>query len=367
MPLFNKSNQEDKRTGYLENPVDAEPMPLERTGALEEPVLPWVIELRVVGTANILNITTRPAMLIGRVDESRAIFPDIDVTGLDGQGAGVSRRHAMLQARDNRVTIQDLGSANGTYINGRVLEPNMAYRVHDRDRLRLGQLELQVHFVVKPLVDEKTQVGIKSLFNIPAFGKNQRVLIFDESADVCRVLRFVAEKAGFQATVAMQDTEFMRAIDENPPDMVIMELAVGDSKGVDLIRYLRNHHRLSTRQLIDAAEAIQPESPSVPEPQSVTESNAPQGLLKYIVPDQGETQSMSSATSTSTAIREMVSITDHNRVKPNIPIAITSNVTGGYQMGQAIKAGADIILPKPIAVDELIDTLQKMMEKLQTA
>ena len=60
----------------------------------------------------------------------------------------VSRRHALMLARDNRVTIQDLGSANGTFINGRVLEPKTEYRVHDRDRLRLGRLELQIHFVI---------------------------------------------------------------------------------------------------------------------------------------------------------------------------------------------------------------------------
>lgn len=362
MPLFNKLNKEDKRTGYLEKPVDAEPMPLERTGSLEEPVLPWVIELRVVGTANIINITTRPAMLIGRMDEARGIFPDVDVTPFDGQSAGVSRRHAMFQARDNRVTIQDLGSANGTYINGRVLQPNKAYRVHDRDRLRLGRLELQVHFVIKPLVDEKTQIGINSLFDVPAIGENQRVLIFDESAAVCRVLSFVVEKAGFQATVAMQDTEFMRVIDENPPDMVIMELTVGDSKGVDLIRYLRNHHKLSTRQLVKAADAIQPKT------QSSTDSTAPQGLLKHITAKSSADHVNSlSTTTTPAAIKEMVSITEHSRVKPNMPIAITSNVTGGYQMGQAIKAGADIILAKPIAVDELLETLKKMVDKLQTA
>ncbi|MCA9893843.1 MAG: FHA domain-containing protein [Anaerolineae bacterium] len=353
MPLFSKPSHEDKRTGYLEKPVDAEPMPLDRTGSLEEPVLPWVIELRVVGTANIVNITTRPTMLIGRSDESRGIFPDIDVSELGGQGAGVSRRHALMLARDNRVTIQDLGSANGTFINGRVLEPKTEYRVHDRDRLRLGRLELQIHFVIKPLVDERTHVGMQNLLKIPVIGDRQNILIFDESEEVCRVLRFVAEKAGFQPTIAMSDTDFMRAIDENPPDMVIMEMTVGDSKGVDLIRYLRNHFRLSTRQLVEAAEAVH----SIPE--TASEDREPQGLLKHIV---NEGRQNGNGT-----VKELVSITNHSRVKPNIPIAITSNVTGGYQMGQAIKAGADIILSKPIAVDELIETLHEMVDKLQTA
>jgi hypothetical protein len=50
--------------------------------------------------------------LVGRVSQSRGIFPDVDCE-LD---SGVSRRHAMLTTDGNRWWIEDLNSANGTFV-----------------------------------------------------------------------------------------------------------------------------------------------------------------------------------------------------------------------------------------------------------
>lgn len=52
----------------------------------------------------------------------------------------ISRRHAKLAASADGWTVEDLGSANGTRINGtRIARPSL---VRDGDRLTLGQLEL---------------------------------------------------------------------------------------------------------------------------------------------------------------------------------------------------------------------------------
>lgn len=50
--------------------------------------------------------------LVGRLSQSRGIFPDVDCE-LD---SGVSRRHAMLTTDGNRWWIEDLNSANGTFV-----------------------------------------------------------------------------------------------------------------------------------------------------------------------------------------------------------------------------------------------------------
>ncbi|MBI5028807.1 MAG: FHA domain-containing protein [Actinobacteria bacterium] len=50
--------------------------------------------------------------LIGRVSHSRGIFPDVDCE-LD---TGCSRRHAMLSTDGTRWWIEDLNSANGTFV-----------------------------------------------------------------------------------------------------------------------------------------------------------------------------------------------------------------------------------------------------------
>ena len=54
----------------------------------------------------------------------------------------VSRQHCMLQVRDGHVRIRDLGSRNGTLVNGQLVTGERQL-VHG-DNLQLGPLVLQV-------------------------------------------------------------------------------------------------------------------------------------------------------------------------------------------------------------------------------
>lgn len=58
---------------------------------------------------------------------------------------GVSRQHAALIPMPDGIGVQDLGSTNGTRLNGVVLEAGRTYRIADGDQLQLGQLLLEVH------------------------------------------------------------------------------------------------------------------------------------------------------------------------------------------------------------------------------
>lgn len=60
---------------------------------------------------------------IGRTSESRAVHPNIDVEALTGDPA-VSTRHAVLRVSgDGTVTITDVGSTNGTFVDDFEGEP----------------------------------------------------------------------------------------------------------------------------------------------------------------------------------------------------------------------------------------------------
>ncbi len=48
----------------------------------------------------------------------------------------VSSRHALLTRRDGQVLIKDLGSSNGTFVNGRRIEGEMT--VYNGDLIGLG-------------------------------------------------------------------------------------------------------------------------------------------------------------------------------------------------------------------------------------
>jgi pSer/pThr/pTyr-binding forkhead associated (FHA) protein len=85
-------------------------------------------------------------LLIGRKDNTRGIFPDVDL-GLDGgYDAGVSRRHAILSYHDGAYHIEDLGSANGTFVNSQRLAPQATAALANGDELRCGTLLLRVEF-----------------------------------------------------------------------------------------------------------------------------------------------------------------------------------------------------------------------------
>lgn len=81
-----------------------------------------------------------------------------------GRGAGcqlkvvsdqISRRHCQIVIRDERVTIQDLGSVNGTYVDGQQIPPHSDVALESGTRVELGSLQ----FVVEILSNETPLAG----------------------------------------------------------------------------------------------------------------------------------------------------------------------------------------------------------------
>jgi FHA domain len=88
--------------------------------------------LPINGTANV----------IGRRDRESEFRPDIDLTDYD-HGHSVSRRHAQLLFRDGWTLMQDLGSTNGSSINGVSLTPEVPYPLRDGDIVGLGDMHAE--------------------------------------------------------------------------------------------------------------------------------------------------------------------------------------------------------------------------------
>ncbi len=68
----------------------------------------------------------------------------------DAEQLGVSRQHAMLRPTDSKLYITDLGSTNGTWLNGRSIGVNTPYSLSNGDILRFGRLEVIVQIVKRP-------------------------------------------------------------------------------------------------------------------------------------------------------------------------------------------------------------------------
>ncbi|WP_129677750.1 FHA domain-containing protein [Candidatus Chloroploca sp. Khr17] len=82
-------------------------------------------------------------LLIGRKDPERGIDPEVDLSLVGGLDAGVSRSHALLVRRGAEYTLEDLASANGTFVNGRRLAPQVPTRLHSGDELLFGTLTVR--------------------------------------------------------------------------------------------------------------------------------------------------------------------------------------------------------------------------------
>jgi FHA domain-containing protein len=72
----------------------------------------------------------RPTVTIGRLPECEVVLKD----------RGASRRHAQIRAKDDVFTLTDLGSTNGTRLNGQTVQTRA---LEDGDRITIGTTILE--------------------------------------------------------------------------------------------------------------------------------------------------------------------------------------------------------------------------------
>jgi len=84
----------------------------------------------------------RNPMLLGRASEAEGYQPDFDMTFYD-DGDYVSRRHARITKGRTGYFVADLGSSNGTTVNGHALDPHRAYQLRNGDRIKVGLVVIQ--------------------------------------------------------------------------------------------------------------------------------------------------------------------------------------------------------------------------------
>lgn len=277
-------------TRHLGMPEESPTLPPRITTSPLE-AMPWVIEFRVVGTPSILQVQVSEAMILGRKDEERGVYPHVDLGPFEAHSKGVSRQHAVILAKDNRIKIKDLNSANGTKLNGYILTPGHEYRLRHGDELMVGEIRLQVLFTVTPAVDD-TQNKVKPINTvIPKIGHGESVLIVDDDPDVANVFSLILQQAGYQVTTTNSAVTALGHISQKMPYVIVLDLMLPDLSGLDLTRYVRKQESDITPKVI-----------------------------------------------------------------------VISGATGGFQMNEALKAGADMFLGKPVSLDDLVEAFKKLFK-----
>jgi len=100
--------------------------------------------LHLLESGQILPLNERNEYTLGRISEGQPVMPDMDLSPYQAYANGVSRLHALLKRDGKRVSIMDLGSANGTYVNGKRLTPNSERLISHGDVVALGKLKFQI-------------------------------------------------------------------------------------------------------------------------------------------------------------------------------------------------------------------------------
>jgi len=82
-----------------------------------------------------------PETVIGRSHPRDPVTPDIDLFALGVEDARTaSRRHCRIFMRENQFYIEDMGSMNGTFLNGTPLTPSTPYQLLEGDQIVAGRV-----------------------------------------------------------------------------------------------------------------------------------------------------------------------------------------------------------------------------------
>ena len=110
-----------------------------------------VLVLKVHNTA--LEYEIRPqasskGIFFGRRTAESTVTPDFDLTEAGAERHGVSRLHLSIKydSATEALEVYDLGSVNGTFINGQKLHPKEVRILRDGDEVKLGRLEMRAIF-----------------------------------------------------------------------------------------------------------------------------------------------------------------------------------------------------------------------------
>ena len=117
-----------------------------RPGGAIVPLRPGQIGLLPEGAPRPVVLEGRPEYVLGR-EGSEQVPVDVNLNAYGAREKGVSRAHAALRRDRAQVLLIDLGSTNGTRLNGKPLPAHQPVRVENGDEIRLGRLTLTVNFM----------------------------------------------------------------------------------------------------------------------------------------------------------------------------------------------------------------------------
>lgn len=129
-------------------PVEAKPQPAEEPARTVPPPPPPAVQnlaLRHVASGQVLLFEPdRNEFLVGRPDPVTGTQPEINLGPFD-MNRTLSRRHAKILREGGLYSVrEEVGTTNGTFVNGERIKTGTAVVLKPRDRLRFGSIEVEL-------------------------------------------------------------------------------------------------------------------------------------------------------------------------------------------------------------------------------
>jgi CRP-like cAMP-binding protein len=103
-----------------------------------------VVQLVHTGSGMSFPLSGQSEFLVGRPDPVTGINPEINLGPLDVTRS-LSRRHAKVVVQDGKIFLrEDVGTTNGTFVNGERLRTGEAVPLKPGDKIRFGSVEIEV-------------------------------------------------------------------------------------------------------------------------------------------------------------------------------------------------------------------------------
>lgn len=106
-----------------------------------------ILRLEVEGAATPILVFPKGEIALGRRDPATGTMPDVDLTAFAAYRLGVSRKHAIIRHNQKKLEIYDLGSSNGTSVNGVKLASHQPHPLRDGDTISLGKMLMRAMFL----------------------------------------------------------------------------------------------------------------------------------------------------------------------------------------------------------------------------
>lgn len=110
----------------------------------------WQIALYAAHTgAYMLSHEVKQDIKMGRATQD-SNQPEIDLVPFGAVSKGVSREHAVIRPSEHKLYLIDLGSSNGTLVNGIQITSNQAHPLSNNDVVTLGKLSFSIKIIAQP-------------------------------------------------------------------------------------------------------------------------------------------------------------------------------------------------------------------------